>query len=161
MQVSYPTLDQKIISLEELLRKRAQWSIASSQVVFTNGCFDILHRGHIHVLQSARSFGDKLVVGLNSDASVKRLKGEERPFNNEKDRAVLLAALSCVDAVVLFEEDTPIQLIKSLLPEVLVKGGDYRIEDIVGAAEVKSNGGQIVVVPFLDGYSTTAVLEGD
>jgi len=128
-------------------------------LVFTNGCFDLLHRGHVGYLQAARALGDALVVGLNTDASVRRLgKGDARPVVGEDDRAVVLGALECVDAVCLFDEDTPRDLIAELLPDVLVKGGDYDLEDVVGREEVVAAGGQVILVPFLEGYSTTDLL---
>jgi rfaE bifunctional protein nucleotidyltransferase chain/domain len=128
-------------------------------VVFTNGCFDVLHRGHAEYLRAARALGDALVVGLNSDASVRRLKGPTRPVNPQDDRAYLLASLAAVDAVVLFEEDTPRELIRTLLPDVLVKGGDYRAEEVVGAEEVTAAGGRVVIAPLVPGRSTTTILE--
>ena len=130
------------------------------KVVFTNGCFDILHRGHVEYLAKAADMGDVLVVGLNTDASVRRLKGEGRPVNNEEARALVLASLSFVDAVVLFDEDTPYELIKAIRPDVLVKGADYKVEEIVGYDVVTSYGGKVVTVPLVEGFSTTAVLNG-
>ena len=127
-------------------------------VIFTNGCFDILHKGHITYLQKAKRLGDILVVGINSDASVKRLKGSDRPVNNEKDRAIVLSALGCVDRVVLFKEDTPEKLIRKLRPDVLVKGGDWKKKDVVGAPFVESYGGTVRLIPFVKGYSTTGLL---
>src|SRR5690606_34524896 len=124
-----------------------------------NGCFDILHRGHLEYLQAAADLGDILVVGLNSDASVKRLKGENRPINNQNDRAFALASLVFVDAVIIFDEDTPLELIQRVKPNVLVKGGDYSIGNIVGADFVKNIGGEVQVIPFVDGYSTTQIIE--
>lgn len=129
------------------------------KVVFTNGCFDVLHRGHVTYLAQARDLGDCLVVGLNSDASVKRLKGENRPINNENDRALLLAALSFVDYIIIFEEDTPQNLIEQVKPDILVKGGDYQIDNIVGADFVLKNGGQVLTIPFVDGYSSTKIIQ--
>jgi rfaE bifunctional protein nucleotidyltransferase chain/domain len=131
----------------------------TGRVVFTNGVFDLLHRGHVEYLTEARSLGDTLVVGINSDASTRRLKGPGRPVNSEIDRAIVLAALECVDAVALFDEDTPQGLIAALVPDVLVKGGDYRVDDVVGRAEVEAAGGRVVVLPFLEGRSTTSMLE--
>ncbi len=131
----------------------------SLRVVFTNGCFDILHRGHVEYLAAARSLGDALVVGVNTDASVRRLKGAGRPVNGEEDRAVVLAGLETVDAVVPFDEDTPLELIRALLPDFLVKGGDYSVDTIVGAREVIDAGGEVVVAPLLPGRSTTSILE--
>lgn len=138
---------------------RAQWKEQGKKVVFTNGVFDILHAGHVQSLINARSNGDRLIIGLNADASVKRLKGESRPIIQEADRALLLAALSFVDAVVLFEEDTPIKLIKTLLPDVLVKSADYNIDTIVGAKEVITNGGEVKIMPFVEGLSTTGIID--
>lgn len=133
-----------------------QWK--DMKVVFTNGCFDILHRGHVEYLAKAADMGDVLVVGLNTDASVRRLKGEGRPINNEESRALVLASLSFVDAVVLFDEDTPLELIKAVRPDVLVKGADYKPEEIVGADFVTSYGGTVATVPLVEGYSTTKVI---
>jgi D-beta-D-heptose 7-phosphate kinase / D-beta-D-heptose 1-phosphate adenosyltransferase len=130
----------------------------TSRVVFTNGCFDILHRGHVEYLAAARALGDFLVIGLNSDASVRRLKGSGRPVNSEEDRAYVLAGLESVDAVTIFGEDTPLDLIRSLLPDVLVKGGDYTIDTIVGASEVIAAGGEVVVAQLIPGRSTTSIL---
>lgn len=128
-------------------------------MVFTNGCFDILHRGHVEYLSAARELGDVLVVGLNSDDSVARLKGPQRPINPQDDRAVVLAALAAVDAVTLFAEDTPRELIASLLPDLLVKGGDYREEDIVGGSEVRAAGGDVKIIPLVPGRSTTGIIK--
>jgi rfaE bifunctional protein nucleotidyltransferase chain/domain len=128
--------------------------------VFTNGVFDLLHPGHIDLLTAARAAGDALIVGVNSDASVRRLgKGPERPIRPERDRAYVLAALAAVDAVVIFDEDTPLELVRALEPDVLVKGGDYREETIVGAKEVRARGGNVVVIPLRDGQSTTSIVE--
>lgn len=129
------------------------------KVVFTNGCFDILHLGHITYLQKAKQLGDILIVGVNTDASVRRLKGPTRPVNSQIDRAVVLAALKSVDYTVLFDEDTPLELIKTLQPAVLVKGGDYTIETIVGANEVLSNGGEVLTIDFVEGKSTTSIIK--
>ena len=131
----------------------------TQRVVFTNGCFDLLHPGHIDYLARARALGDVLVVGLNTDASVQRLKGPERPLVAQADRALVVAALEAVDAVTLFDEDTPRELIAALLPDVLVKGGDYRLEDIVGRDEVAAAGGETVVLPFRPGHSTTQLVQ--
>jgi len=129
------------------------------KIVFTNGCFDVLHYGHARYLFEARKLGDILVVGLNSDDSVRRLKGETRPVNGEYERAYLLAALACVDYVTLFEEDTPEELIKVVKPDVLVKGGDYDIHNIVGADFVMQNGGTVTTIPFVEGFSSTHIIE--
>jgi D-beta-D-heptose 7-phosphate kinase/D-beta-D-heptose 1-phosphate adenosyltransferase len=128
-------------------------------IVFTNGVFDILHPGHIFSLSQAAKEADFLIVGLNSDNSVKRLKGQQRPVNNQDSRALVLASLLMVDAVVIFEEDTPLDLINSINPDVLVKGGDYTIEQIVGSKEVISNGGRVVINPVIEGYSTTIIID--
>ena len=128
-------------------------------IAFTNGVFDILHPGHIFSLSAAAKEADYLVVGLNADASVKRLKGDSRPVNNQDARSILLSSLVMVDAVVLFEEDTPLELIKALMPDVLVKGGDYTIDQVVGAKEVIENGGKVIINPILEGFSTTAIIE--
>lgn len=128
------------------------------KIVFTNGCFDILHLGHITYLEQAKAKGDILVVGLNSDASVKRLKGLKRPIKDEESRASILAALSSVDMVIVFEEDTPFDLISTVVPDVLVKGGDYKKEDIVGSDFVESNGGKVEIIPFLEGHSSTDLI---
>ena len=127
--------------------------------MFTNGVFDILHPGHIFSLSQAATEADFLIVGVNSDDSVKRLKGTARPINKQDSRALLLASLLMVDAVVIFEEDTPLELIKSIRPDVLVKGGDYAIEQIVGAKEVQSNGGRVVINSIIEGYSTTSIID--
>ena len=131
----------------------------ASQIVFTNGCFDILHAGHVQYLQQARSQGDFLVVGLNSDASVKRLKGPQRPIQNENDRALILAALACVNAVLIFSEDTPLNLITSLQPNILVKGGDWKVDQIVGGPEVVAMGGEVRSLMFKEGSSTTSIVD--
>jgi D-beta-D-heptose 7-phosphate kinase/D-beta-D-heptose 1-phosphate adenosyltransferase len=147
----------KIVGREELVARLGR--PRSERVVFTNGCFDVLHRGHVEYLESARGLGDLLVVGLNTDDSVRRLKGPSRPVNPEDDRAYVLAGLAAVDYVTFFAEDTPRDLIVALLPDVLVKGGDYRKEDIVGGAEVEAAGGEVVVAPLVPGRSTTAILQ--
>lgn len=131
----------------------------AGKVVFTNGVFDLLHPGHVDVLTAARARGDALIVGVNTDASVARLKGPGRPVRNEAERAYVLAALEAVDLVVLFEEDTPLELVRALRPDVIVKGGDYTVDSIVGASEVESWGGEVVVVPLTPGQSTTSIIE--
>jgi len=139
------------------------WEGQKLRVVFTNGCFDLLHPGHVRYLADARALGDRLIVGLNDDDSVRRLKGNDshcpRPLNHLADRAAMLAALRMVDGVVAFHENTPLQLIQALQPNVLVKGGDYQTDDIVGADSVRQHGGEVVVVPFLDGYSSTRLIQ--
>lgn len=149
----------KIVSLKEAQKIRADWKNKNEKVVFTNGCFDILHLGHVDYLEKAKNTGNRMIVGLNTDKSVKKLKGPERPINNEYARARLLAALAFVDAVVLFEEDTPLQLITQLQPDILVKGNDYSVETIVGAKEVIANGGQVKTIELVPDYSTTKILE--
>lgn len=140
-----------IEKLKEILNKKNN----GKKIVFTNGCFDILHRGHVEYLQKAKELGDLLVLGLNSDSSVKRLKGESRPINNEKDRAIILSALECVDYIIIFEEDTPLELIKNLKPDILVKGGDYKIENVIGREYAK----ETMIIDFVDGYSTTKIIK--
>lgn len=143
-------------SLQPLLRS---WSEAGYKVVFTNGCFDILHRGHVEYLCHARDLGDKLVLGLNTDSSVRRLgKSPERPVNDEQTRATILAALECIDAIILFDEDTPYELIRFVQPDVLVKGNDYKAEDIVGYDIVSAKGGQVITIPLVQGFSTTKLI---
>lgn len=158
--------DPAATSAFDAARKVHDWESARrwrqaqrGKVVFTNGVFDLLHPGHVDVLTGARRRGDALVVGLNSDASVRRLKGPDRPVRSEAERAYVLAALEAVDAVVLFEEDTPLELVRHLQPDVIVKGGDYREETIVGAREVRARGGDVVVIPLTPGQSTTSIIE--
>lgn len=152
-------IPRKIFTLDELLHQVKRWRLLDKKIVFTNGVFDILHEGHIASLSEAALNGHILIVGVNSDASVKRLKGESRPVNSQGSRSLLLAALLMVDAVVLFEEDTPLNLVKAIMPDVLVKGGDYTVEQIAGAKEVMANGGQVKIVPILEGFSTTGIIE--
>lgn len=152
-------IQQKIIALPALLQLATRWRMSGKRIAFTNGVFDILHRGHIFSLSAAAQEADYLVVGLNADASVKRLKGESRPVNDQEARALVLASLVIVDAVVLFEEDTPLELIKALLPDVLMKGGDYTIDQVAGAKEVIANGGRVVINPVLEGFSTTNIIQ--
>jgi len=152
-------IQEKILDAHKLQQELMRWRKFSKKIAFTNGCFDILHAGHIHSLMQAASFADVLIVGLNSDASTKRLKGENRPVNNEQNRALLLASLVMVDAVVLFDEDTPYELITSVMPDVLVKGGDYTVDTIVGAKEVIENGGTVEIIPLVEGLSTTNLLQ--
>jgi len=144
------------MSWEALVRWREH---QRGRVVFTNGVFDLLHPGHVDILVGARTCGDALVVGLNSDASVRRLKGPERPVRTEAERAYLLASLEAVDAVAVFEQDTPLELVTALRPDVIVKGGDYSPETVVGAAEVRARGGDVVIVPLTPGHSTTSTIE--
>lgn len=148
-------IDSKIVSKYELKNRVCSLKEQNKKIIFTNGCFDILHRGHVSYLNEARRRGDYLIVGINTDNSVKRLKGQARPVNNQDDRAYLLAALSCVDMVVMFDEDTPYNLIKLIEPDELIKGGDYRAEEVIGGEYAK----EVVILPFVDGYSTTKVLD--
>ena len=150
---------QKIYPLSQLGLKIAQWKFLGRSIAFTNGVFDILHPGHIFSLSQAAKEADLLIVGVNSDDSVKRLKGNTRPVNNQDSRALLLASLLMVDAVVIFEVDTPLELINLIKPDVLVKGGDYTIEQIVGAKEVISHGGRVAINPIIEGYSTTNIID--
>ncbi len=150
--------EKKILTPDELNRRLAGWRFKQQKVVFTNGCFDLLHAGHVEYLRQAAQEGDVLIVGLNSDASVSRLKGEGRPLQSQQARALTLAALSFVDAVVIFDEDTPYDLIKTVQPYALVKGSDYRIEDIVGHDLVLARGGVVFTIPLVMGFSTTALI---
>lgn len=152
-------IPQKIYALENLQRTMMQWRLLGKTVAFTNGCFDILHRGHIFSLSQAAAEADYLVVGLNSDASARGLKGPGRPVNDQDSRALVMASLLMVDAVILFEEETPLNLITALLPDVLVKGGDYTINTIVGAKEVIANGGRVVINKIVEGFSTTNIIK--
>jgi len=152
-------INSKIFSLDDLKNQVNAWKQAGEEVVFTNGCFDIIHRGHIEVLAQTADLGDRLIIGLNSDSSIQKLKGEDRPIIEEQSRAILLASLEFVDAVVIFSEDTPLKLISALLPDVLAKGGDYEIETIVGHEIVQQNGGKVKLVPFVDGFSSTTIIE--
>lgn len=149
----------KFGSLESGQLQVQAWRSNGEKIVFTNGCFDLLHPGHIHLLEEAKALGNRLIVGLNSDASVKRLKGPRRPILPESDRLVLLKALSCVDLVVIFDEDTPVKLIEALRPDILVKGSDYRLEQVVGREIVESYGGRVAIVELMEGYSTTRITE--
>ena len=156
---SVNSIPGKIFSLEELRLQLQRWRLKDKKIIFTNGVFDILHEGHIASLSEAAALGHILIVGLNADESVKRIKGESRPVNNENSRALLLASLVITDAIVIFKEDTPLQLINDILPDVLVKGGDYTLEQIVGAKEVIANGGEVRIIPLLKGFSTTGIIE--
>jgi rfaE bifunctional protein nucleotidyltransferase chain/domain len=156
---SVSSIPNKIFTLNELTHQLNRWRLRSKKIVFTNGVFDILHEGHIASLGEAALYGHILIVAINSDASVKRLKGESRPVYNEGSRTLLMASLVMVDAVILFEEDTPLNLITTILPDVLVKGGDYTLDEIVGAKEVMANGGEVKILPILDGFSTTGIIE--
>ncbi len=152
-------MGDKIINGDELRRVRAGLREEGRRLVFTNGCFDILHVGHVRYLQRARALGDALLVAINSDRSVRALKGEGRPVMSEAERAEMLAALACVDFVTVFEEDSPRRLIAELLPDVLVKGGDYALDEIHGREEVEAAGGRVLALPFVEGASTTNIIE--
>lgn len=151
-------IQHKIFSREALAQECKIWQLTNKKVVFTNGCFDILHHGHLALLAQAASLGNILIVGVNTDSSVQRLKGPERPITHEQDRVFQIASLLCTDAVCLFDEDTPEELIKLIKPNVLVKGGDYTIDNIVGADFVQQNGGEVKIIPFVEGYSTTSLI---
>lgn len=151
--------ESKILNKEEALDQVKQWQSEGKKIVFTNGCFDIVHLGHIDYLEKARNLGDKLVLGLNTDASVKRLKGENRPVVNEYARARMMSAFEFVDTVILFDEPTPKELIETLCPNILVKGDDYTVENIVGADFVMAKGGEVKTISLVEGYSTTAIIK--
>jgi D-glycero-beta-D-manno-heptose 1-phosphate adenylyltransferase len=151
--------DSKIIDWQTAAQQASQWKGQGLSIVFTNGCFDIVHIGHVDYLEKARALGDKLILGLNSDSSVRMIKGEKRPVVSEYARARVMAALSFVDAVVLFDEDTPLRLIQTIRPDILVKGDDYSLENIVGADFVIQNGGSVKTVPLVKGFSTSAIIE--
>jgi D-beta-D-heptose 7-phosphate kinase/D-beta-D-heptose 1-phosphate adenosyltransferase len=151
-------ISQKLYNKEELKLQLKRWDLLGKKIVFTNGVFDILHQGHIQLLSDAATFADILIVGVNSDASVKRLKGSSRPINAEASRALVLAALVMIDAVIIFEEDTPLELIKLINPNFLVKGGDYTLDTIVGAKEVLANKGEVKIIPLEEGFSTTGII---
>ena len=156
---SVGAISKKIFSIQELQKQIASWRVTNKTISFTNGCFDILHEGHIFSLTQAAKEADILIIGVNSDASVKKLKGPERPINHENSRSLLLSNLAIADAVIIFNEDTPLELIKALLPDVIVKGGDYTIEQIVGSKEVIANGGRVVINPIVEGFSTTGIIQ--
>lgn len=150
------SIRSKIVTLPELMQKLQHRE--GETIVFTNGCFDIIHRGHVDYLSRARDLGTKLVLGLNSDASVRRLKGESRPIVDQQSRAFVLAGFQFIDYVVIFEEDTPFNLISTIQPDILVKGGDYKIENIVGHDIVEAHGGKVMTIPFVEGFSTTNIV---
>ncbi len=152
-------IHDKIFSRIDIVKRASQWRILGKTIAFTNGIFDILHKGHISSLSHAAKEADFLVVGLNSDMSTRKLKGPSRPINEENSRALVLASLIMVDAVVIFEEDTPLELITSFMPDVLIKGGDYKIDQVAGSKEVIANGGRVVINPIVEGYSTTSIIE--
>ncbi len=149
----------KILSIEELRLERKRLRELKKQVVFTNGCFDLIHPGHVRYLQQARALGDSLIVALNSDRSVRELKGSQRPILYENERAEVIAALGCVDYVTIFDESTPQRMIAVLLPDILVKGGDWSLETIIGRQEVEASGGRVISMPFVEGCSTSDIIE--
>lgn len=155
---TWQSIQHKVVDLELLEQRLRQWRSDQQSVVFTNGCFDILHYGHLYLLSRAKDLGEKLVVAINTDSSVGRLKGTHRPVNSQDNRALQLAALSMVDAVTFFSEDTPLTIIKRIMPDILVKGGDYNKKEVVGASEVEAAGGRVALIDFQDGYSTTDIL---
>jgi D-glycero-beta-D-manno-heptose 1-phosphate adenylyltransferase len=151
-------IKSKILTREQLQKEIVYWNFRDQKIVFTNGCFDILHKGHVDYLQKAKQFGNILIIGLNTDSSIKRIKGKDRPLQNEETRASVLASLVFVSAVVLFEEDTPKNLIESIRPDFLVKGADYAINQIVGADFVQGYGGRVVTIELTESYSTTSIV---
>ncbi len=153
------TISQKIYSVEELKLQLKRWNLKGNKIVFTNGVFDILHQGHIQLLSEAATYADVLIVGVNSDSSVKRLKGNSRPINGEASRLLILSALVMVDAVIMFEEETPIELIQLINPNILVKGGDYTLDTIVGSREVIANNGEVKIISLEEGFSTTRIIK--
>lgn len=157
--MSYPHESKIFSSVNKASELINQWKAEGYKIVFTNGCFDLIHRGHIVYLEEARALGDKLVLGLNSDLSVKGLKGPKRPIQSEIGRASVLAGLRSVDLVLYFDEETPLNLIKAVLPDILVKGGDYTLNEIVGAKEVLGNGGKVEVLSFIEGESTSSIIQ--
>ena len=153
------SIQNKIYTLPDLERQMEKWKSAGDKIVFTNGCFDILHRGHIDVLAKTADLGDKLIIGLNSDSSIRKLKEDNRPIVDEKSRALLLAAFSFVDAIVLFSEQTPLNLIAEIKPDILAKGGDYKITEIVWHEVVQQNGGEVITIPLTEGFSSTNIID--
>ena len=152
-------IKSKIYSLSDLKIQSDKWKENGEKIVFTNGCFDLVHRGHIEVLANTADLGDKLIIGLNSDSSIKELKGENRPIMDEITRSILLASLQFVDAIVFFSEETPYKLIENLVPDILAKGGDYKVTEISGNEVVLENGGEVILIPFIDGFSSTNIVE--
>jgi D-beta-D-heptose 7-phosphate kinase/D-beta-D-heptose 1-phosphate adenosyltransferase len=152
-------ISEKLMLRDELAKQVQRWKFLGKKIVFTNGCFDILHKGHLDLLARAAELGHVLIVGINADDSVRRLKGHERPVNDEKFRAFIMASLTIVDAVNIFPEDTPLELIQTILPDFLVKGGDYDPSTVVGAEDVMKNGGEVVIIPLVTGYSTSNLIQ--
>lgn len=153
------SIKSKIYTLSDLKIQSDKWKENGDKVVFTNGCFDLVHRGHVEVLANTADLGDRLIIGLNSDSSIQELKGENRPIIDENSRAILLASLQFVDAIVLFSEETPRNLIETIVPNILAKGGDYNVSQIAGYEVVLKNGGEVILVPFIDGFSTSNIVD--
>ena len=151
-------INNKIFDLELLMKKIEKWRSENKKIVFTNGCFDLIHLGHIEILARSSDFGDKLIIGVNSDLSIKKLKGENRPIIQQSSRVRQLSALEFVDAVILFDEETPIKLIETIKPDVITKGGDYTAKNVVGNEVVSQKSGEVVIIPLTQGYSTTSIL---
>ena len=158
MSEALKKINNKIFDLQLLMKKIEKWRSENKKIVFTNGCFDLIHLGHIEILARSSDFGDKLIIGVNSDLSIKKLKGENRPIIEESSRIRQLSALEFVDAVVLFDEDTPIKLIETIKPDVITKGGDYTAKNVVGNEVVSQKNGEVVIIPLTQGYSTTSIL---
>jgi rfaE bifunctional protein nucleotidyltransferase chain/domain len=152
-------ITSKIYTLSDLKIQTDKWKEKGDKIVFTNGCFDLLHRGHVEILANTADLGDRLVIGLNSDVSIQELKGKNRPIIAENSRAILLASLQFVDAIVLFSEETPEKLIETINPNILAKGGDYKVTEIAGHKVVLENGGEVILVPFIYGFSTTNIVD--
>lgn len=152
-------IKSKIFSIDELIPKVNRWKDLGYSIVFTNGCFDILHKGHIEMLSASANLGDKLIVGINSDSSIKKLKGNSRPILDEETRSILISSLIFVDAVILFSEKTPINLINKIIPDILTKGGDYKKEKVVGYKKVDETGGEIIIIPLTEGFSSSNIIE--
>ena len=153
------SIQNKILELPELQKKIAQWRLLGKTIAFTNGCFDILHAGHISSFLEAAKHADILIVGLNADVSIKGLKGDNRPINDENARALVLASLTMIDAVTMFSEPTPLELVRAIRPDVMVKGGDYKVEEIAGASDVIGWGGRVIINPIVEGFSTTSIIK--
>ena len=158
MSEALKKINNKIFDLQNLMKKIEKWRSENKKVVFTNGCFDLIHLGHIEILARSADYGDKLIIGVNSDLSIKKLKGENRPIIEESSRIRQLSALEFVDAVVLFDEETPIKLIETIKPDVITKGGDYTAKNVVGNEVVSQKSGEVVIIPLTQGYSTTSIL---
>ena len=158
MSEALKKINNKIFDLQLLMKKIEKWRSENKKIVFTNGCFDLIHLGHIEILARSSDFGDKLIIGVNSDLSIKKLKGENRPIIQQSSRIRQLSALEFVDAVVLFDEDTPLKLIETIKPDVITKGGDYTAKNVVGNEVVSQKNGEVVIIPLTQGYSTTSIL---